>query len=111
MDIIQKKISKIIDDRIEEQQRPRVDNFYLANADLYEVSQGTFTIIDAVQKFKPSIQALSMAVIFLKLCKCWNLNALELFAYANNIIKRGSQVGRAEFQATDYYLASEVRKY
>ena len=110
MTTIRQKISKIIDDRIEEQLRPRVDNFYLANADLYDVSQGTFTIIDSVQKFKPSIQALSMAVIFLKLCKCWNLNALDLFAYAENIIKRGSQVGRAEFLATDLYLAEEVRK-
>lgn len=75
-----------------------------ANAWPKFVARACMAVLDAIQFFRKEEQALAVAVIFLQMCRRFDLRPNDIFQYASNVI--GSD--RPEYRAVKAYIQNEL---
>lgn len=71
------------------------------------VAMSAMNVLDRLQDFKPEIQVMGAAVVFLELCEYLGVPAQEAFVATKNLIN-GDNGRRVEFLAVRDYMEGEL---
>jgi DsbC/DsbD-like thiol-disulfide interchange protein len=72
-----------------------------------QVASASIMVLDGLQSYRPHVQVLSAAAVFLSLCENLGIPAQEAFSTTKNIIN-GTDGKRNEFKAVDAYIKGEL---
>ncbi len=87
--------------------RKRINRDVMNMAGLGEVARASMTTLNALQDFRPEIQILGAAAVFLSLADHLGIPAQEAFSATTNLINDDNGK-RSEFQAIVAYLEGEL---
>lgn len=87
--------------------RKRINRDVMNMAGPVEVARASMTTLNALQDFRPEIQILGAAAVFLSLADHLGIPAQEAFAATTNLINDDNGK-RPEFQAISAYLEGEL---
>ncbi len=72
-----------------------------------DVAMAGMTVLDRLQDFRPEIQIMGAATVFLSLAEHLGIPAQEAFTATKNLIN-GDDGKRAEFRGIDAYMKGEL---
>ncbi|WP_139812523.1 hypothetical protein [Ensifer aridi] len=86
---------------------PRLNRDVMNMAAPVTVARASMTVLDRLQDFKPEIQIMGAAAVFLELAEHLGIPAQEAFSATKNLIN-GDDGKRVEFRAITAYLNGEL---
>lgn len=86
---------------------PRLNRDVLNMAGPRDVAMASMTVLDRLQDFRPEIQIMGAAAVFLELADHIGIPAQEAFTATKNLIN-GDDGKRPEFRAISAYLKGEI---
>jgi hypothetical protein len=86
---------------------PKLNRDVLNTATPRDVAMAAMTVLDRLQDFRPEIQIMGAATVFLTLADHLGIPAQEAFTVTKNLIN-GDDGKRAEFRGIDAYMKGEL---
>lgn len=86
---------------------PRLNRDIMNMAGPRDVAMASMTVLDRLQDFRPEIQIMGAAAVFLELAEFLGIPAQEAFTATKNLIN-GDEGKRPEFRAISDYLNGEL---
>lgn len=86
---------------------PKLDRDIMNMAAPRDVARASLATLNALQDFRPEIQIMGAATVFLSLAEHLGIPAQEAFSVTKNLIN-GDDGKRPEFKGVDAYMKGEL---
>lgn len=73
-----------------------------------DVARSSMAVIDRIQDYRPEVQVLAAAAVFLTLANHWGVPAQDAFTAVTNVMNERDGKRRVEFEAVDAYVENEL---